>query len=362
MPESIRSLQVIASPRMGGAETTFLRLVRALESAGHPVMAGVRRGSEIQRHLEDRFVTELFAMRNYVDLASMVQIRQAAARHGADIVQSWASRATWLTRAPEDVVHVARLGGYYKLRYFRHADAWIVNTRRMREWMVAKGFPPDRVEWINNFVPPVAPGTAPAVSREMLGVPAEALVVVGLGRFVPKKGFQDLVAAFTRLPKHIGDRPLHLILIGDGEMLETLRSMAAPATGRVHFTGWLDQPLPLLAAADVFVCPSRIEPLGNVVLEAWSQGLAVVCTETDGGTELIQSGDTGLLTPVQDVGRLAHVIERVLRDPALRAELAGHGLHHYRHRFSEQKTLEATLDFYRRMIRRVGRKRRVLDA
>ncbi|MGH8519327.1 MAG: glycosyltransferase, partial [Panacagrimonas sp.] len=297
MPESIRSVQVIASPRMGGAETTYLRLARALESAGHPVMAAVRRGAEIQRHIEDRLALEQFPMRNYVDLGSMVHIRQAAERHGADIVQSWASRATWLTRAPDNAVHVARLGGYYKLRYFRHADAWIVNTRRMREWMVAKGFPPDRVEWINNFVPPVPPGTAPAVSREQLGVPSEALVVIGLGRFVEKKGFQDLVAAFERLPQRIGERPLHLILIGDGEMLESLRSQAAPLGGRVHFTGWLDQPLPLLASADVFVCPSRIEPLGNVVLEAWSQGLAVVCTETDGGTELVQSGDTGLLTP-----------------------------------------------------------------
>ena len=362
MAEPVRSMQVIASPRMGGAETTYLRLALALQSSGHPVLAGVRRGAEIQRHLADRLAFEPLGMRNYVDLASMVQIRQAAERHGADIVQSWASRATWLTRAPDNAVHVARLGGYYKLRYFRHADAWIVNTRRMREWMVAKGFPPDRVEWINNFVPAVPPGTAPAVSREQLGVPAEAMVVIGLGRFVEKKGFQDLVAAFARMPERIHDRPLHLILIGDGEMLETLRSMAAPLGHRVHFTGWLDQPLPLLASADVFACPSRIEPLGNVVLEAWSQGLAVVCTETDGGTELIQSGDTGLLTPAQDVGRMAHALERVLREPALRAELAGHGLHHYRHRFSEQKTLDATLDFYWRMIRRSGRRRRRADA
>ncbi len=356
MSAPIRSLQVIASPRMGGAESTFLRLAGALDAAGHPVLAGVRRGAEIQRHLVDRIAFEVFSMRNYVDLGSMVQIRQAAERHGAQIVQSWASRASWLTRAPEGAVHVARLGGYYKLRYFRHADAWIVNTRRMREWMVGKGFPADRVEWIQNFVPPLAPGTVPAITREQIGVPPEALIVVGVGRFVEKKGFKDLIAAFGRLPTHIGERPLHLILIGDGVLLEVLRSAAAPLGSRVSFTGWLDHPLPLLAMADVFVCPSRVEPLGNVVLEAWSQGVPVVCTETDGGTELIKSGDTGLLTPAQDVPRLAHAIERVLREPALRAELAGHGLNHFRHRYSEQKTLDATLDFYRRMIRRLGKK------
>ena len=357
MADGIRSLQVIASPRMGGAETTFVRLARALDAAGHPVLVGMRRGAELQRHLDETLAAEVFPMRNYVDLGSMVQIRHAAERHGAQIVQSWASRASWLTRAPEGAVHIARLGGYYKLRYFRHADAWIVNTRRMREWMVAKGFPPDRVEWINNFVPPMPAGTIPALGREQLGIPSDALVVIGLGRFIEKKGFQDLLAAFAMLPERIEDRPVHLVLVGDGILLAKLRSAAAPLGARVHFTGWLDQPLALLAMADVFVCPSRTEPLGNVVLEAWSQGLAVVCTETDGGTELIHPGDTGLLTPAQDIGRLANSIERVLRDPALRAQLAGHGLNHYRHRYSEQKTLDATLDFYRRVIRHAGRRR-----
>lgn len=356
MTDAIRSLHVIASPRMGGAETTFLRVTRALDKAGHPVIAGVRRGSELQRHLEGVLPTERLPLRSYLDLVSMARVRECAERHEVDLVQSWASRATWLTRVPEGTVHVARLGGYYKLRYFRHADAWIVNTRRMREWMVAKGFPADRVEWINNFVPPLPPGTAPVIGREQLGIPAEALVVIALGRFIDKKGFQDLIPAFARLPERIGERPLHLLLIGDGERLEALRTQAAPLAGRVHFTGWLDQPLPLLSMADVFVCPSRVEPLGNVVLEAWSQGLPVVCTETDGGTELIQSGDTGLLTPIADVARLAAAIERVLRDADLRAALAGHGLHHYRHRYGEQKTLEATLDFYRRVLRRRPRR------
>lgn len=352
MRAPIRSLQVIASPRMGGAESTFLRVAAGLNAAGHPVIAGVRRNAELIRHLGDQVPVERFPLRNYVDLQSTLQIRNAAQQHGVDVVQTWASRATWLTRAPDGAVHVARLGGYYKLRYFRHADAWIVNSRGLRDWMVAKGFPPDRVDWINNFVPPLPPGTVPAIGRDSLGIPSEALVVFAFGRFIERKGFQDLLAAFARLPTHIADRPLHLVLAGDGEMLAELRAQAAPLGARVHFTGWLDQPVAMLGMADVFVCPSRIEPLGNVVLEAWSQGLPVVCTETAGGTELIHDGDTGLLCPVQDITRLAALMERVLRDADLRAALAGHGLSHYRHRYSEQKTVEATLDFYRRMIAR----------
>ncbi|WP_420468267.1 glycosyltransferase family 4 protein [Panacagrimonas sp.] len=349
MMHAVRSLQVIASPRMGGAETSFQRIATALQHAGNPVMAAVRQGSELARLLDGELPLCSLPMRNFVDLASIRAIRQAALAHGAQVIQSWASRATWLTRAPPGVVHVARLGGYYKLRYFRHADGWIANTRGLRDWMVGKGFPPNRVEWINNFVPELPAGTVPSVSHESLGIPVEALLVVSMGRFIDKKGFPDLLAAFARLPARIRDRPVHLLLIGDGPMMAELRAGSSALEPRVHFTGWLEQPLPVIAMADLFVCPSRVEPLGNVVLEAWSQGVAVVCTETAGGTELIHSGDTGLLCPTQDVPRMAAAMQRVLGDASLRAALAGNGLHHYRHRYGERKTLESTLDFYRRL-------------
>lgn len=348
MNHPLRSLQIIASPRMGGAETTFMRVCEALHQAGHPVHAGLRRGSDLQRLLEGRLDLTALSLRNYVDLGAMRQVRQLMQTQRVQIVQTWASRATWLTWALPGVLHVARLGGYYKLRYFRHADGWIVNTRALRDWMVGKGFPPDRVEWINNFVPEPEAGVPAAVTRASLGIPAEALLVVGMGRFIDKKGFIDLIDAFARLPSALGGRPLHLLLIGDGPLMASLRAAAA-ALDRVHFTGWLDQPLPVLAMADLFVCPSRAEALGNVVLEAWSQGVAVVCTETAGGTELIHSGDTGLLSPVQDVPRLRAAMERVLLDAALRAGLAANGLHHYRHRYGERRTVEATLAFYHRL-------------
>lgn len=344
---------------MGGAETTFLRVTGALNSAGHRVTTMVRRGAALEPQLLAAGIeVQTAPLRNYVDIASVLQLRHQIERQRVPIVQSWASRATWLTRPGPDTLHVARLGGYYKLRYFRHADAWVVNTRGLRDWMVGRGFPPDRVAWINNFVPePATPQPLP-LTRDQLGIPAEALVVIALGRFLEKKGFQDLVPAFARLPAQIGGLPLHLVLVGDGPLLADLRGAAATLGGRVHFTGWVNQPVAMLGLGDVFVCPSRVEPMGNVVLEAWSQGLPVICTETSGGGELIQSGDTGLLCPAADVPRLAAVIERVLRDADLRGALAGHGRSHYRQRYSEQRTVDGYLEFYRRLLRDSGRRRR----
>ena len=62
---------------------------------------------------------------------------------------------------------------------------------------------------------------------------------------------------------------------------------------RVSFLGWREDVPELLANADFLVCPSLHEPLGNVVIEAWSAGLPVVATASDGPAGLIETGSAG---------------------------------------------------------------------
>ncbi len=351
MRADLRSLHLIASPQMGGAETSFLRHTHALNSSGHPVCCGVRSGAKLGTQIGAGMSCTSFAMRNYLDLGSVLDIRRWIAEQDAPIVQTWASRATWLTRPPRRFLHLARLGGHYKPRHFRHAHGWIVNTEGMRRWMIDAGFPAKRVQQINNFVPDRTPCESPQPTRLNLHIPQHALLVVGLGRFFEKKGFQDLISAFSNLPVEIGGRPMHLLLIGDGPMRQQLQRQAQQNAARIHFSGWLDQPLNALQLADLFVCPSRIEPMGNVILEAWSRGLPVVCTQTDGGLELLAHGQTGLLCPVQDPASLSQTLHRLLGEPDLRQSLALSGKQHYQSHYSEQKTIESLTDFYQRMLR-----------
>jgi L-malate glycosyltransferase len=349
---TVRSLQVIASPRMGGAETTFVRQVHALRRAGHPVVAAVRTGSAVIAAVGDAPVRCELAMANYLDLRSVMAIRRLVREHRCDVVQSWMSRATWLTRAPRGSVHVSRLGGYYHARYFRHAHGWVTVTLGLRDWMLRKGFPADRVEYIRNFIPVLPAGTPPPFSRADLGIPEDALLVVSMGRFIDKKGYQDLIPAFVSLGAALQGRPLHLLLMGRGPQQKELESLAAPARGRVHFPGWVDQPVAALPLADVFVCPSREEAHGNVMLEAWSQRLPVLSTRTDGGSELIRDGDNGLLCEIGDAGGLRVQLHRLLTSADLRAQLAGRGLETQRTRHDESATVAAYLDFYGRLRRR----------
>ena len=91
---------------------------------------------------------------------------------------------------------------------------------------------------------------------------------------------------------------------------------------RFHFLGWLDEPVELLFALDIFVSASETESFGLAIAEAMASETAVVSTATDGARELIENEQTGLLVPIKDVESLAQSISRLLNDGQLRSEMA----------------------------------------
>ncbi len=336
-PERIPSLHVIGSGQFGGAERFFVRLVQALGEAGQPVAAVTRPGTRIAAALPAGVRHFPVPMRNVLDLPSRWHIRRLVSRWQPLVVQTWMGRATRLTRLRGRALHVARLGGFYKLAGYRHADAWIGNTAAICDYLRRNGFPAERVFHVPNFVappPPPDPGRL-ARLRAGLGIPDDALVVTAVGRLVAKKGFQDLLAAFARLPAEIGGRRVDLVIVGDGPMEAGLREQAAhgPAAGRLHFAGWQEDPGPYYDLADLFVCPSRHEPLGNVILEAWSHGRPVLSTDTDGARELFRREDAGMVVPVAEPRALAAAMAELLPDPAALEELGARGLDVVRRRY-----------------------------
>jgi glycosyltransferase involved in cell wall biosynthesis len=111
-----------------------------------------------------------------------------------------------------------------------------------------------------------------------------------------------------------------------------------------------------LAAADLLVCPSLHEPLGNVVIEAWSAGLPVVATASDGPAALIRDGESGILVPLPGSRgggpqALADAIERVCADPALRARLGKAGRQAYEAEFTEPIVVAGYRSFFDQVTR-----------
>ena len=362
----VSSIHVLGSRELGGADRFFIRLVEALQAAGHPTLAVTRPGSPVARALSPAVEQVHLPLASKWDLWSRWRLTRLIAARRPDIVQSYMGRATRLTRLPagSPAALVARLGGFYKIRgYYEHADAWVGNTQAICDYLVAEGLPAARVVKIGNFVPTpraVAPAELEAL-RARLGLPPGARVLLALGRVIPKKGFSDLLDALARAPDAPGRPPVVLVLAGDGPALPALREQCARLglESRVRFAGWQDDPVPFYELADLFVCPSRHEPLGNVILEAWQHRLPVLSTRNEGAVELVEDGRNALLAPLSDPAALGDALQRffALDDAELeRLAAAGHDTVASEH--AADAVLRAYLSLYERLIaeRRAARR------
>ena len=190
-------------------------------------------------------------------------------------------------------VNVGRLGGYYNLKYYKNCQYLVCNTNDICKYVIAHGWPEDKVRYIPNFVDEEK---IPAISRSEANTPLDAPLIVAAGRLHHNKAMDTLIAAMAFIDDSF------LWIVGSGPEESSLKKMVRDLNlqDRVRFLGWQDKISSVYAAADIFVCPSRHEPLGNVVLEAWSQEIPVVATMSEGPRGLISNEINGLLVPVDD--------------------------------------------------------------
>lgn len=333
-----RLLQAMAGAPHGGAEAFFERLAIALAHAGETQRLVIRRDSERAGRLRAAGLeVDELAFGGAIDLSTRRRLRGIIAGFQPRVVLSWMSRATRLCPRG-DFVHVARLGGYYDLRYYKHCDHLIGNTRGLTEWMVTQGWPPARVHYLPNFAEIAA---LPPLPRESLATPADAPLVVALGRLHPNKGFDTLLDALAQA------KGVYLWLAGEGPLDHALKRQAHTLgiEDRVRFLGWRQDVGALLAAADMLVCSSRSEPLGNTIIEAWSARLPVVACAASGPAELIANDKTGLLVPCDDAAALTQAIAALAADKPRAAALADAGYAVFKAQFSEAQVVARYREF-----------------
>lgn len=149
-------------------------------------------------------------------------------------------------------------------------------------------------------------------------------VLIGVGRLVPQKGFDVLLRAAAQ-----SHHQPEVWIVGEGAERERLEALAASLSisGWVTFVGRRtpEQIQGLMAQADVVVVPSRVEPFGIVVLEAWASGTPVLATGHGGPSSFVTDGYDGLLVDPADLPSMASTIDRVLSDAELAERLAGAG-------------------------------------
>ena len=338
-------MHAIAGARQGGAEAFFERLTLALAAAGVRQHAVVRNDPVRATLLRDAGVTVTETrFGGPLDLLSRWRFRKAITHFQPNIVLTWMNRASIacpVATPRNPFLHVGRLGDYYNIKYYRHCRYLIGNTPDICRWLVEDmGRDPSTVQYLPNFaaetvatdIPPRAPEHPP--------------VIFALGRLHTNKGFDTLITALARVNR------AELWLAGIGPERAALQDLTKRLglEERVRFLGWREDIPALHAQADVFVCPSRHEALGNVVVEAMAQGKAVVATASQGPSQMIADGDNGLLVPIDDAEALAQALNRVIADKALRQRLEQAGLAYYRANFSQAAVVARYCEFFQRIL------------
>lgn len=342
---SLSVLHVITRLVVGGAQENTLATATGLRDRGHRVVlvtgpSGGPEGSLLPRAHElgvkplivPDLVREVSPAR---DLRALRHLRRIILDGEFDVVHTHTSKAGTLGRIAARIAGAAPIvhtpHGHVFDGYFGRAttrafvavermlakttDAMVAISETCREDHLRLGIGlPERFVTIPSGIP--APARADRVSsRCALGVDDE-MVVGCVGRLAPVKGQDVLLDAFARIaPRHPAVR---LALVGDGPARATLEAQADALglNGSVRFLGLRSDAPELLAGFDVYVQPSLNEGMGRALAMAMRAGLPVVATRVPGPRELI--GEAGTLVAPGNVDALAHALDALLADEALR--------------------------------------------
>ena len=189
-------------------------------------------------------------------------------------------------------------------------------------------------------------------------LPADSLLVGSVGELTPLKGQEEILRAAQQLLKQLPQT--HFIIAGIDHSREKQHRTRLEQlikelnlTTQVSLVGWLEDLAELYCALDVFISASHTESFGLAIAEAMASGTAVVATETEGASELIETSETGLLVPIGNVDTLARSVLRLLKDRDERLRLGGAALHAAAANFGLERMIAETEAIYRTELQKV---------
>ncbi|CAN5178729.1 glycosyltransferase family 4 protein [soil metagenome] len=324
--------------REGGAERNVARLLSGIVARDIPTdLIVVKRSGKFFSELDPRVnvvelpqqrtLTSVMGLKRYIEtrrplalVSSLTHTNVAAVL--ANMVARPRTRLIVVERN-QYAMNRALKHGLVRLSYglvpwaYRRADLIGAVSAGIRDEIAdVVGIPHSRVALLHNPVvtASLARSMAAPVDHPWLtdGGPP---VVLGVGRFTRQKNFALLLKAVAEVCRQ---RPLRLILLGDGELRDELEKLAVALgiAAAVDFPGFDANPFRFMARAALYVMSSDWEGLPTALIEAMACGCPVVATDTAGGPrEILDNGRLGRIVPKDDVAALARAIAATLDAP-----------------------------------------------
>jgi glycosyltransferase involved in cell wall biosynthesis len=228
----------------------------------------------------------------------------------------------------------------------------VANSRAAADRLAVERVPARKV----SVVPNGLDAGAFAVSRARQ--PPRRIVVVANLR--AEKGHDVLIDAAVEVLRHVPDARFDVV--GDGPERARLLALASArgVLSAFSFEGHCEEVPARLAAADLFVLPSRSEAFPNAVLEGMASGLPVVASAVGGVLELIEDGRTGVLVPPGDAAALANRLVSLMHDASRAHRLGAAAAAHVRAHYSFEQMVKAFEGIYLSELARRGIERAAL--
>jgi len=192
--------------------------------------------------------------------------------------------------------------------------------------------------------------------RAEYDIPKEAIVIGFVGRITPDKGIKILTDSFVHLQQQ--HKNVRLLLAGRFDKVrETLDSETAKTieyNKKIHWVGYVKNPVSFYAAMDMFVLPSRREGFPISPLEAAAMKLPTIASNVTGCTDAVVDGVTGLLVEVDDTEQLYQAMLKLVKEPKLRKRLGRQGRQRVVNYFPSDILIREHVKLYNKLIKRTN--------
>jgi glycosyltransferase involved in cell wall biosynthesis len=300
----LRVMNVILSRGFAGSERAAVEACAALSQrhcvalvvrSDHRDRSGVSLLDELQPGVEVFEVPPRW--RTQLRLAEIIE------QWRPDIIHTHLRRGTrYVARIERTARHVSTLHLHLNGPHYLRTDALFC----ISDWQLAtvpSAYHGKTYLVPNSLVP--QPRLSPQRIRQLraeLGAGDDDFLIGGVGRLVPRKGFDVLLQAFAQaqLPR------AKLVIVGNGSERGSLQRLAG---GGVRFEGFRRDVKDLYQAFDLFVCPSRYEPFGRVIAEALDSGVPVIACDSQGPRDIAHHYRIDLV-PADDVAKMTTALRQ----------------------------------------------------